>query len=92
MSFCNAPESHRRHRVRTMRKDRYKGIGHVDAAIMAAQAELEKCVVCGRKRWVHYLPLTRRREIYPKMDGHRFIGRHPVVSRTNGKIPSRAKA
>lgn len=75
-----------------MGDDRYHGIGNRAAAIMAARAELEKCVVCGRKRWVHYLPLARRREIYPKMDGHKFVGRHPVVSPTNAKIPTRTKA
>lgn len=75
-----------------MGKDKYHGIGNRVAYIMAARAELEKCVVCGRKRWVHYLPLARRREIYPKMDGHRFVGRHPVGGRANGKIPTRDKA
>jgi hypothetical protein len=72
-----------------MRKGRLRSATGDECAYRAALSELEPCVTCGRKRWVHYLPLARRRDIYPSMDGHAFLGKREKETRENGKVATR---
>jgi hypothetical protein len=74
-----------------MGRDRYHGVSNKTAERLAALSELDPCVACGRKRWVHYLPLKHRREIYPKMDGHKFVGTYKRPRVPHGKVATRAK-
>lgn len=74
-----------------MHRSRYSGRSRDAQILIAARAELELCLTCGKKRWVHWLPVARRREIYPSMNAHKYRGTYKRKGVRRGQVSVRSK-